>query len=66
LLREGHLEDLLAIENQTELIVENATPDFLDGLERQMASTNARVVVRRKPQTSLEQFFLKVTETSDE
>jgi len=65
LLREGHLEDLLAIENQTEFIVENATPDFLDGLEQQIASTNARVV-RRKPQTSLEQFFLKVTETSDE
>src|SRR5204863_7458524 len=60
-----HLEDLLAIENQTEFIVENATPDFLDGLEQQIASTNARVV-RRKPQTSLEQFFLKVTETSDE
>jgi len=56
---------LLAIENQTEFIVENATPDFLDGLEQQIASTNARVV-RRKPQTSLEQFFLKVTETSDE
>src|SRR5204863_1168792 len=37
-----HLEDLLAIENQTEFIVENATPDFLDGLEQQIASTNAR------------------------
>ena len=66
LLREGHLEDLLAIENQTELIVENATPDLLDGIERQITSAKARVVARRKPQTSLEQFFLKVTETSDE
>ena len=37
LLREGHLEDLLAIENQTELILENATPDLLAGLERQIA-----------------------------
>ena len=35
-------------------------------LERQIASSDARVVVRRKPQTSLEQLFLKVTETSDE
>ena len=66
LLREGHLEDLLAIENQTELIVENATADLLDGLERQITSAKARVVVRRKPQTSLEQLFLKVTESNDE
>jgi ABC-2 type transport system ATP-binding protein len=66
LLREGDLEDLLAIENQTELILENATPDLLAGLERQIASANARVIVQRKPQSSLEQLFLKVTETSDE
>ena len=66
LLREGHLEDLLAVENQTELIVENATPDLLDGLEQQITAAKARVVARRKPQTSLEQLFLKVTETSDE
>ena len=66
LIREGRLEDLLAIENQTEFIVENATPEFLDQLERQIASANGRVVLRRKPQTSLEQLFLKVTEISDE
>jgi len=66
LLREGHLEDLLAIENQTELIVESATPDFLDRLEQQITAAKARLVARRKPQTSLEQFFLKVTETGEE
>jgi ABC-2 type transport system ATP-binding protein len=66
LIREGRLEDLLAVKNQTELIVENATPEFLDQLERQITSANGRVVLRRKPQTSLEQLFLKVTETSDE
>ena len=66
LVREGRLDDLLAIENQTEFIVENATPEFLDQLERQIASVNGRVVLRRKPQTSLEQLFLKVTETRDE
>jgi ABC-2 type transport system ATP-binding protein len=62
LLREGRVEDLLAIENQTELILENASPDLLDALERQVTSAHARVVARRKPQTSLEQLFLKVTE----
>lgn len=66
MIREGRLEDLLAIKNQTEFIVENASPEFLDQLERQITSANGRVVLRRKPQTSLEQLFLKVTETSDE
>jgi ABC-2 type transport system ATP-binding protein len=66
LLREGRVEDLLAIENQTELIIENATPDLLAALERQVAATNARVVTQRKPQTSLEQLFLKVTEPRHE
>lgn len=66
LIREGRLEDLLAIDNQTEFIVENATPEFLDQLEQQIASADGRVVLRRKPQTSLEQLFLKVTETRDE
>jgi ABC-2 type transport system ATP-binding protein len=63
---EGRVEDLLAIENQTELVLENASADLLDALERQAASTEARVIARRKPQTSLEQLFLKVTEPGDE
>lgn len=66
LLREGRVEDLLAVENQTELILENATPDLLLALERQIASANARIVAQRKPQTSLEQLFLKVTEPREE
>jgi ABC-2 type transport system ATP-binding protein len=66
LLREGRVEDLLAIENQTELILENASPELLAALERQVAATNARILAQRKPQTSLEQLFLKVTEHGDE
>ena len=66
LMREGRLEDLLAIENQTEFIVENATAECLDRIEREIVSANGRVVLRRKPQTSLEQLFLKVTESRDE
>jgi len=66
LLREGRLESLLGIENQTELVLENASPDLLDGLERQIASASARLIARRKPQTSLEQLFLKVTESIEE
>ncbi|MGI9114262.1 MAG: ABC transporter ATP-binding protein [Chthoniobacterales bacterium] len=66
LLREGRVEDLLAIENQTELVLENASPDLLDALEARVASSDARVVARRQAQTSLEQLFLKVTESREE
>jgi ABC-2 type transport system ATP-binding protein len=66
LLREGRVENLLAVENQTELVLENASPELLFALEQQIGSTNARIVARRKPQTSLEQLFLKVTEPSKE
>jgi ABC-2 type transport system ATP-binding protein len=66
LLREGPLQSLLGIENQTELVLENASPDLLDGLEQQITSTGARLIARRKPQASLEQLFLKVTESTEE
>ena len=66
LLREGPLQGLLSIENQTELVLENASPDLLDGLEQQIASTSARLIARRKAQASLEQLFLHVTESTEE
>jgi ABC-2 type transport system ATP-binding protein len=66
LLREGPLQSLLSIENQTELVLENASPDLLDGLEEQIASTSARVIARRNAQASLEQLFLHVTESTEE
>ena len=61
LIREGQLDELISIENQTELILENATPELLAAIERQSAAGGARVVEKRKPQTTLEDYFLNVT-----
>ena len=66
LLREGRLESLLGVENQTELVLENASPQLLKQLEGQIATADARLIARRKSQTSLEQFYLKVTESTTE
>ncbi|HEY2103399.1 MAG TPA: ABC transporter ATP-binding protein [Chthoniobacterales bacterium] len=66
LLREGRLESLLGVENQTELVLENASPQLLNELEGQIVSANARLIGRRKSQTSLERFYLKVTESTTE
>ncbi|MDQ3623139.1 MAG: ABC transporter ATP-binding protein [Verrucomicrobiota bacterium] len=61
LVREGRLDELISIENQTELILENATPELLAELRAVAAKAQARVLEERKPQTTLEKYFLEVT-----
>jgi ABC-2 type transport system ATP-binding protein len=61
LVREGRLEELISIENQTELILENASPELLSRMQAMIIETNARLVEQRKPQTTLEKYFLEVT-----
>ena len=63
LVREGRLDDLISIENQTELILENASPELLAAIQQQSEESGARVVENRKPQTTLERFFLEVTQS---
>ncbi|CAN5483545.1 ABC transporter ATP-binding protein [soil metagenome] len=64
LVREGRVEDLLAIENQTELILENATPEVLGQISALLDQTKTRLVEQRRPQTTLEGLFLEATKTS--
>ena len=66
LVREGALSDLLAVENQTGLVLENATPELIDEIEKLAAKSGARLVERRPPRTSLERVFLEATETGNE
>jgi ABC-2 type transport system ATP-binding protein len=62
LVREGPLRDLLGINNQTQLILQDASPQFLAELDAQAARSGARVIERGQPLTSLEQLFLEATE----
>jgi ABC-2 type transport system ATP-binding protein len=66
LIREGALDELLTVENQTGLILENASPELIDEIENLVASAGARLVERRLPRTSLERVFLKETEPRKE
>jgi ABC-2 type transport system ATP-binding protein len=61
LVREGQVEELLAIENQTELILENATPEILAQITDLLSKSNTRLVEQRQPQTTLEGLFLEAT-----
>jgi ABC-2 type transport system ATP-binding protein len=62
LVREGALRDLLGVENQTQFVVEGASPQLLDEIETVARRSGARVLERGSPRTSLEQLFLETTE----
>ena len=64
LVREGALNELIAIENQTELVLENATPELMQQLRDTITRSGARVVGEQKPQQNLERYFLDVTSKS--
>ncbi len=66
LVREGALSDLLAVENQTQFVLENARPDLIEAIDDLAARSGARVIQRGRPRTSLEQLFLEATETPNE
>jgi ABC-2 type transport system ATP-binding protein len=61
LVREGRLEDLISIDTQTELTLENASPEVLAQIHSLLATSNASIIKERKPQTTLEDYFLDVT-----
>ena len=61
LVREGPLRDMIAIENQTELILENASPELLRQIEAVIKNSSARLVEQRRPQTTLERLFIETT-----
>jgi ABC-2 type transport system ATP-binding protein len=66
LVREGALGDLLAIENQTDFILENASPELVGEIEALAAKSGARVIARGRSRTSLERLFLEATQSSEE
>ncbi len=64
LVREGRLDDLLAVEDQTELLLENAPADLLREISALAERSGARVVEQRRSRTTLERLFLEATEES--
>lgn len=66
IVRAGKLEDLIAIEDQTEIILKEASPELIrqihDLVER---SGTASVVHTGKPRTTLERLFLQETARED-
>src|SRR5438132_10575755 len=65
LVREGRLEELIAIENRSELVLENASEALVKEIEKLAANSNARLIDRRKSTTTLERLFLEETQESE-
>ena len=61
LVREGRLEELIAIENQTELVLENASEALLAEIETLAKRSQAKLIAHRRSTTTLERLFLEST-----
>jgi len=66
LVREGHLQELIAIENQTEFVIEDASEELVREIESVVNRSRAKLIERRKSTTTLERLFLEATAKNDE
>jgi len=66
LVREGHLQELIAIENQTEFVIADASDELVREIESAVNRSRAKLIERRKSTTTLERLFLEATAKNDE
>jgi ABC-2 type transport system ATP-binding protein len=66
LVREGALHELLAIENQTDVVLENASPELLHEIGTLATKLGARLIEQSRSRTSLERLFLDATRQPEE
>jgi ABC-2 type transport system ATP-binding protein len=64
MIREGALEELVGVKNQTEFLIENPTPELRETIERLVNASTATLVSVHQPQRSLESVFLELTSPS--
>jgi ABC-2 type transport system ATP-binding protein len=66
LVREGRLDDLIAIEDQTEIILRDASPQLVAQITALVANSPGAAVLRTgKPRTTLERLFLRATHSDE-
>lgn len=60
MIREGRLDDLIAIEDQTEVVIRDASPELVARLQAIVSEdVKAELVHTGKPRTTLERLFLR-------
>jgi len=67
MIREGRLEDLISIEDQTDIVLKDATPGLIAQIgELVSKSPGASIVRTGKPRTTLERLFLREIREEEE
>ncbi|MEM8952881.1 MAG: ABC transporter ATP-binding protein [Verrucomicrobiota bacterium] len=61
LVKEGALEELINIEEQTDIVLENAPAELLEEIRATVEGSAARLVRMGHPRTTLERLFLRET-----
>lgn len=62
MIKEGRLDEMLAIEDQTELVLRNASPQLITEIRQLVkADGNAEFITSGKPRTTLERLFIQET-----
>lgn len=65
--REGTLNELIAVDDQTTMTLEGASPELLDEIRKLVNSREgSRIVAEGHPRTSLEQLFIQITDHNQE
>ena len=62
LVREGTIDELLAVGNHTEIVLRDASPALLQEISTLAQKSGAEVVEQRKSQNTLERLFLDATD----
>jgi len=65
LVREGPLEELIEIEDRTEVVLQNASGKLLKEIEKLANKSKAKVIERRTSKTTLERLFLNATSENE-
>ncbi len=61
LIREGALQDLIAVDHHTEMVFDSADPHLLAAIRQTIQANGAHLLRETRPQTTLEDYFLEVT-----
>src|SRR5438445_5594830 len=66
LVREGHLQELIAIENQTEFVIADGSVQLVNEIESVISRSNAKMTEHRYSITAQGRLFLEATAKNDE
>ena len=68
MVREGRVDELIAVENQIEMVLENASPDLLAKIDALVKAEggDTRLLRSGHPRTTLERLFLEATNAPKE